>query len=93
MYKRFFSVLYALNIIFQAIFTLLIPPSLLFLVTWLAVDKLGAPSWIYAITVTVGVIAGLISMIKFVLSAASNLERLEKSGENKSASGKKNDEK
>ena len=85
--------MYTLNIIFQAIFTLLTPPALLFFITWLFVSKLGAPSWIYAITVTLGFIAGLVSMIKFTLSASLSLERLEKQRDNEQTSGKNSYEK
>ena len=85
--------MYALNIIAQAIFSLLTPAALMFAISWLFVSKAGAPEWIYAITVTVGIIAGLISMVKFVLSSASALERLEKQIKNKGKTGHNNNEK
>ena len=82
-YKRFVSALYVLNIVIQAIFTLLTPPSLLFLISWLFVSKAGAPEWIYAIAIILGILMGLVSMVKFVISASEALERLEMGRKNK----------
>jgi hypothetical protein len=82
MYRNFLSALYVLNIIFQAIFTLLTPPLLLFLVNYLCVSSLSFPKWTYAISLTLGFILGIISMIKFALSASEALERLEKQRKN-----------
>ncbi len=88
MNNRLFGFLYAVNIIGQAIFTLLMPAALMFGLSWLLVSRAGAPSWLYAVLIPIGVIAGLVSMVKFVIAATSNLERLEK--ENRK--GKDNDE-
>ena len=77
MHKGFFGLLYYLNVIFQATFTLLTPPALLFVLAWLLVNKAGAPSWIYVIAIMLGVLTGLFSMIKFVISASSSIERLQ----------------
>ncbi len=78
MYKRFVSALYVLNIIAQAMFTLLIPAALMLGIAWLFVEKCGAPGWLYAVLMTVGIISGFISMIRFVIRASESLERLEK---------------
>ena len=78
MYKRFVNVLYALNIIFQAFFTLATPIALGILASWLLTKYASAPDWIYAPLVIIGVLGGFYSMIKFVLSAMAGLERLEK---------------
>lgn len=78
MYKRFVSALYVMNIIAQAIFTLLIPAALMLAVAWLFVEKCGAPGWLYAVLVTLGIISGFVSMIRFVIRASEGLERLEK---------------
>ena len=77
-YTRFVSVLYVVNIVAQAIVTLLIPIGTGLLCSYLSVRYLSAPDWIYALLVTVGAMSGLYSMIKFVLAAMSSLERLEK---------------
>lgn len=83
MYRNFVSAMYVLNIIFQAIFTLLTPPAFFFLINYLCVSKLSFPKWTYAISLSVGFILGMISMIKFAITASEALERLEKQRNNK----------
>jgi hypothetical protein len=46
------------------------------------VSSLSFPKWTYAISLTLGFILGIISMIKFALSASEALERLEKQRKN-----------
>ena len=77
MYKRFVSAMYVMNIIAQAIVTLLIPAALMFFISWLFVAKCGAPEWLYAVLITLGIISGFISMIRFVIQASEGLERME----------------
>ena len=77
MYRKIVSATYVINIIFQAFLTLLMPAGLCFLVSWLLVSYAGAPTWLYAPLLIVGVMLGLFSMVKFVISAMSALERLE----------------
>ena len=77
MYKRFVSAMYVMNIIAQAIFTLLIPAALMLAVAWLFVEKCGAPTWLYAVLIAVGIISGFVSMIRFVIRASEALERME----------------
>jgi F0F1-type ATP synthase assembly protein I len=79
MYKKFISALYVINIVSQAIFTLLTPIALGFGISWLLVEYAAIPSWIYAVLITLGALIGFYSMIKFVLSAMASLDRLEKS--------------
>ena len=93
MHKRLFSVLYAINIISQAIFTLLIPAALGFGAAWLLVSRFGAPEWLYAVLIPLGVIAGLVSMVRFAISASEALERLERQRKNNNKTGNNNDEK
>ncbi len=83
MYKNFVSAMYVLNIIFQAIFTLITPPALLFFINYLCVRNLSFPKWSYAISLSLGFILGIISMIKFAIAASEGLERLEKQRKNK----------
>ncbi len=78
MYKKLVSALYVLNIVSQAIFTLLIPIGLGVLVSYLLTRFASAPSWIWAVLVVLGAMSGLYSMIKFILSAMPGLDRLEK---------------
>ena len=67
----------------QSIITLLSPAALMFFIGWLATKKLGAPAWIYAPLLIVGFLAGLVSMVRFAISASEGLERLEKEREEK----------
>lgn len=83
MYRNLVSALYVINIVFQAIFTLLFPPALLFFINYLCVSYLSFPKWSYAISISLGFIMGLISMIKFAITASEGLERLEKQRKNK----------
>ena len=79
MYRKIVSAMYVINIISQAIFTLAMPIVFGFGISWLLVNYASAPSFIYAILITIGAMCGFYSMIKFILSAMAALERLEKS--------------
>ncbi len=92
MHKKLFSVMYAINIIMQAIFSLITPAALLFALAFLFVRKMGAPSWLYAVALVLGIIVGFITMIRFVISASEALEHLEK-GQNKNKTGNEKNEK
>ena len=83
MYKKFVSAMYLMNIVVQAIFSLVSPALLLFGVSYLLVRFLGAPIWIHAISISVGILIGLVSMVRFVITALNNLEKIEKSRQNK----------
>lgn len=81
MYKRHITLIYALNIMFQAIFTLALGIGVALLISYIATSNWGAPSWIYAPLVTVGVLTGLVSMLKYLFVAMRSLEKLEKQHE------------
>lgn len=92
--KKLFNSLYLLNIIFQAIATLLTPIALGALISYLLTTHAGAPSWIWAPMILLGVFSGLFSMVKFILSATAALERLEKQqSEKRTDINNNNDEK
>lgn len=93
MYRKFISAMYAVNIVAQSIFSLVTPAALTFAVAWLLVKKVGAPEWIYAVFITFGVIVGLVSMVRFAITASENLERLEKQRENNKKTGHTKNEK
>ena len=78
MYKKFMSPIYVINIISQAIFTLIIPPGAFFFLNYLCVANFDVPKWSYAISLSLGFIIGLYSMVRFVIAASEGLERLEK---------------
>ena len=78
MHRKFFNAMYVLNIAMQAIFSLLSPIALGALVSWLLVSRAGVGEWIYVVLILLGVGSGLVGMVRFVLSAMSGVERLEK---------------
>ncbi len=81
--RRTYSFIYVVNIVFQSIFTLLFHIGTGLLLAWVLVDKLGLPSFIYAILIILGVVIGLMSMVKFILVSMNALDNLEKSNEAK----------
>ena len=91
MYKNLVGALYVMNIVFQCVLTLVFPAALMFFVSWLFISKLSAPVWLYAILVPIGFVWGLVSMIKFAISASEGLERLEKQRGGARKNGDKND--
>ena len=78
MYGKFVSAMYVINILFQSLFNLASPILLMLLFAWLLVSKLSAPAWLYAVFGVVGATVGFYSMIKFIITASTALERLEK---------------
>ncbi|MBR2343594.1 MAG: hypothetical protein IKA64_05005 [Clostridia bacterium] len=77
MYKKWLGALYSLNIIFQSFFSLVFPAGLALGIAYLSVTHLGAPRWLYAPLITVGVGAGLVSMVRFIITSMNALSRLE----------------
>lgn len=85
MYRKVVSAVYLLNIIFQAFYTLALPIGIGALTAFLLTEYASAPRWIWALLLIIGVFIGLFSMIKFILTATKNLERLEKDQAERSA--------
>ena len=81
--KNFMNAMYAFNIILQAFWSLLFPIGASVLLGWLLTEKCGMGSYIFVILILLGVLAGIVSMIRFLLSALAGLERLEKEQEDK----------
>ena len=81
--KSSYSTFYVVNIVAQAIFTLIWYIFTALLVGWLFTAKFGAPNWIYVPLILVGVLTGLISMVRFILAAMRSLERLEEQNRKK----------
>ena len=75
--KQGYSAFYVLNIVFQSIFTLLWQIALALFVGWIFIKFVGAPVWIYVPLILLGVATGVVSMIRFILTAMRALERLE----------------
>jgi F0F1-type ATP synthase assembly protein I len=75
--KESYSTFYVINIVFQSIFTLLWQIGVSVLLGWVFVSFVGAPEWIYVPLILLGVGSGLVSMVRFILTAMKSLERLE----------------
>ena len=80
--KKFMNAMYALNIILQSFWSLLFPIGVGVLIGWLLTEKCGMGNYVFVILILLGVFVGLISMIRFLLSALAGLERLEKEQQN-----------
>lgn len=75
--KNFMNAMYALNMILQSFWCLLFPAGVGALLAYLLSAKAGVGNWIYIVLILVGFGIGLISMIRFLISALAGLERLE----------------
>ena len=83
MKRHFISAVYVLNIVIQAILTLLLNVGIMLFIAWCAVAKLGAPDWLYVPLILIGVFWGLYMMIRFIIVSCEGLERLEKQSKKK----------
>lgn len=83
MYGKAFTALQVVNVVIHSIFTLLWQIGLSVLIGWLCVDRWGAPSWVYVPVIMLGVASGLVSMVRFVISASASVERIEREREEK----------
>ena len=77
-FRRTVSFLYVLNIIFQALFSLLFSIGFFLLLGWLSTTYLSLPPWVYVPLILFGVVVGIISMVKFILAATRSLDNLER---------------
>ena len=80
--RNFMNAMYAMNIILQAFWSLLFPIGGGVLLGWLLVEKVGIANYVFVILILLGVFTGMISMIRFLISALAGLERLEKEQQN-----------
>ena len=91
--KNGYSTFYVFNIIFQSIFTLLWQIGTAVLVGWIFVRFVNAPEWVYVPLILLGVATGLVSMVRFILTAMKSLERLEEQRRIKKKTEEKRNEK
>lgn len=82
-YQKLITPLYVINIVFQALITLLSPIAIMLLFAWLLVTKLSVGAWIYVAFIMMGVFSGLYSMVVFILGACRALEAIEKQNSDK----------
>ena len=74
---RTVSLMYALNIVLQSIFTLLFSTGFFVGIAYLLVARAGVGGWVYIPAVILGLGFGIFSMMTFVYRAMIGLERLE----------------
>lgn len=74
---RTVSFIYAINIVLQSIFTLLLSVGFFVGIAYLLVARAGVGGWVYIPAVILGLGLGMFSMMKFVYRAMLGLERLE----------------
>lgn len=71
------SFIYVVNIIMQSIFSLLFNVAVYFGIGYLLTSVFSLDAWVYIPLILIGFIVGIISMIKFIISAMAGVERLE----------------
>jgi len=81
--RNFMNAMYALNIVLQGFWSLLFPVGAGVLLGWLLTEKCGMGNYVFVILILLGVFVGIVSMIRFLISALAGLERLEKEQQSK----------
>ena len=82
MQRKLIRGMYLWNLVLQSILSLLTPIGFSTLVAYLLSER-GVGSWIYAVLIILGVFVGLSSMIRFLLAATAQIERLEQEHQSK----------
>ncbi len=85
MYGKFVTPVYLINMVLQALFSLLTPIGLMLGLAFLLVTYVGWPTWVFVVFIMLGVFSGLYSMVTFILRASRALEALERQHREKSA--------
>ena len=72
---KIFNFAYAMNFISQSAFSLIMPLGIfLWLGYWLTTD-MGAPQWVFAVCIVVGVLTGVLSMFKYIILASKHMPK------------------
>lgn len=82
MHKKMFRFVYAMNYVFQVAFCLLTPAALFILGGWYLTNRCGVGKWALIVSIVLGVLCGMYSMITFLLSSAHAIDPTEQKGEN-----------
>lgn len=67
-----------LNLVIQSFLSLILDIFVALGLGWLLVEKLGAPDWAYVPVIIIGALVGVLSMLKFILTATNNMEKIER---------------
>lgn len=81
--KNAYGAFYTVNVVFQAIFTLLWQILLSVFLGFVLVKYAHLPEWVYIPLILLGVGFGFFSMIKFILAATRSLESIERAEKQK----------
>ena len=78
MNRGWIRTMYLWNLVIQSIVSLLSPIAIMLFAAWLLAERAGVGDWIYAVLILLGVLVGLLSMVRFLLGASRALEALER---------------
>ena len=84
--KKLFKAVYALNFIFQAAFSMIVPAGLLILGGWYLNSRCGWGSWVLVTAIVLGVLFGFYSMIYYIVKMKDNVDPTEHKGEDNGTS-------
>lgn len=75
--KKIFSFVYALNYISQVAFMMLVPAALIIGGGWLLTNRCGLGKWVLVVSIVLGIVCGMYSMITFLLRSAACVDPTE----------------
>lgn len=84
--KKLFKAVYALNFIFQAAFSMIIPAGLLILGGWYLNSRCGWGRWVLITAIVLGVVFGFYSMIYYIVKTKDYIDPTEHKGEDNGTS-------
>lgn len=84
--KKLFKAVYALNYIFQAAFSMLVPAGLLILGGWYLNSRCGWGKWVLVTAILLGVAIGFYSMIYYIVKTKDYIDPTEQKGEDNGTS-------
>ena len=87
MYKKFITPVYIINMVMQALFSLIAPIGLMLGLAYLLVTYAEWPTWVYVVFIMLGVLSGLYSMVSFIITASRSLEAIERQHRQKQSGG------
>lgn len=79
--KKLFKAVYALNFIFQAAFSMIVPAGLLILGGWYLNSRCGWGRWVLITAIVLGVVFGFYSMIYYIVKTKDYIDPTEHKGE------------
>lgn len=77
MHKDIFRFTYALNYVFQVTFCMLTPAAMWIGFGWLLHHRWGVGKWALILCIVLGVISGVISMFRFLMTSARIIDPTE----------------